>query len=687
MSGYPTSLAPETMTEFSDKLQVEITVDSNDAERKLSAIADQIEKTANSASKATPNIDEYLAKLGEALHTPVSDGAQNIIDRITKLFDPSGTGKLKERLTNVFQELQAGILSPDRSKALADLMRVTERRENGETPSASEQLRPLNALFPMSDSDWEKQRKKAEKAFEKIRKDQEKSAHAGLRNVERAYSQFTRRIISIVAPLAGALSLKKLMGDYAQTADELGKQAKLIQMNVSDLYAYSKATEVAGGSAQAFRAAIERWVMTQHRSAEDFIELAKQLHGKSEAEQAFFLKIHGLSRESMQLFMETGDKAKELVETIRRTGLTEEDAKTAREFRASWAMVGVAVSAVGTQLSRYFMPILTRVNDFLRKMAFFIADNARFLITLMGVLSTLVGVRMAKAFIDGAKGVGILANAFKALGLAQLATPLGAISAAVIAIAVAIAAVLEDLYVFGQGGESLFEEILEGVGASKEEIESFRSAIQSIGTAFSEIWEIIKPLAEFLGKAFGGALLVVLKLITQAARIVAGGLRLIFGLVEKVFGAIAKVAKFLGFNMGGDGKPKTAEQAAKEASNAKAAQELADSENEGEGYEDDEERALRLAKAKPKTIGAELTKDRPGIRAIFDFARQDNAELAASSVVNNATTLTSNVNTEVTINGATDPAETARQVGKVINRAGDQSFGNLARTRLTGVTG
>ena len=101
----------------------------------------------------------------------------------------------------------------------------------------------------------------------------------------------------------------------------------------------------------------------------------------------------------------------------------------------------------------------------------------------------------------------------RALGIAFLATPVGAMIAAFVALAAAVALVAEDLEVFSEGGVSAFEQILQLGGFTSEEIEGIRKAFNRVVAAVGELWEEVKPLGEWLIKVFAKGIVGILTLI------------------------------------------------------------------------------------------------------------------------------------------------------------------------------
>ena len=96
---------------------------------------------------------------------------------------------------------------------------------------------------------------------------------------------------------------------------------------------------------------------------------------------------------------------------------------------------------------------------------------------------------MVKVFKALTVGVGLFSKALWASPITWLLVALGLIILAV-----------EDLMVFARGGKSLFGELLEDWGLSKDKIEEIRKEFQEVGKGFSQVWDLIKQgFAYFMG--------------------------------------------------------------------------------------------------------------------------------------------------------------------------------------------
>ena len=139
------------------------------------------------------------------------------------------------------------------------------------------------------------------------------------------------------------------------------------------------------------------------------------------------------------------------------------------------------------------------------------------------------------------------------LGIATVTAfaPFYLIGAIIAGVAVAIGLLYEDLMVFLEGGTSGFQNMLEWLGFTGEEIEAIRQAFiiagEQIGAIFDTLGTIIQAL--FSGLVAGGRVIFetfepVLKLIGEG---LVGAIKLALGFIDTLSNAVGAVTDWLGF--------------------------------------------------------------------------------------------------------------------------------------------
>lgn len=352
--------------------------------------------------------------------------------------------------------------------------------------------------------------------------DKAKSSFGGLPNI---LTGVRGQILSLVSALGASLGSAIAFNDFVNGADALGKLSERTGVAVSELDAWSKANEQAGGSAQALQDNLERFYRKSGKGAEEFFKLGEQISGMSQKQAAEFLRLQGVALDAVPILRMGQKEANELLEKYRKTAFTAEDARLASEFNDAWDDFKDVAKAVAAIAIRAVLPALTSLGKVLQQMMVFVRENARLFKILGGILLAAFGVKLLTNIKSAIMAVKAFGLAFKGALL-----PITAIAAAVIAIGLA----LEDLFVFAKGGDSAIEKMMRKFGIGKETIETVRTAFAGLFDALESAWKAIAPV---LTTVLGGLLKAIAGILTGIAAIIAG-------IVAGVAVLLAKFAEF-----------------------------------------------------------------------------------------------------------------------------------------------
>ena len=319
------------------------------------------------------------------------------------------------------------------------------------------------------------------------------------------FGRSVRRMMGMVRmafyPVMTLLGGSKMWAAYSQGAEAMDELSAKAKMNISDLDAWSKANEAAGGSAKAFTDALSKYIEKTKKSGEDFIRLGSQIRGMTDEQARDFMKLHGLSKESIAIFKQSETAVSEYLTLYRKTAFTAKDAENVRKFRQAWNTVKVSFSAVGIELTRVVVPVLTKLGEMVASVSKFMVKH----IEAIKIGLAILALFMLKTF---------------APALARIATaaaPILLVAAALALLAIGI----QDLMVFTRGGKSLFEQLLKDEGKTPEEIEQLRQQFKDLGKAINEAWENMKPLVKMIGGVLLDACMTVLTVVVRLAGMIA----------------------------------------------------------------------------------------------------------------------------------------------------------------------
>lgn len=457
--------------------------------------------------------DSYVVKMGLD-PSDLVEGAKEAIDQINEVKKAVGQwekrvlpdGRVVERYLTRHREQKT-----QDPNARANLAKWLEENSpdsgaNGEQKNELKELKKAFEELQKKFEELQKQyddlnkssadfRKNGTQAYQELSKGAQSFGDKGssaIQRVERRAIPLGRRLkmlrrqfAMLVYPVMGFLGVRKMFNEYLKGAESVDKVSKKIKMSISDVDAWSKATEAAGGSASAFQQALSQFVESGKGSAEDFFKLGDAYRGVSEEQQDAWLKSHKLSKEAMEVFRLGAKEAQNLANSFRATAFTPEDAENARRFKIAWQQVHAAMAGFGTMMMRLVMPAVNAVSGAIAKLA----DFARKHFKVVEIAADIVGVALGVKLVANIRK---LSRAVALFGKSLLTNPLTWYIAAIALLALA----LEDLWGFANGHDSLIEELLGGQG--KEQIEDLRKSAKDLFTAFGEWWDALAPVRDIL---------------------------------------------------------------------------------------------------------------------------------------------------------------------------------------------
>ena len=291
----------------------------------------------------------------------------------------------------------------------------------------------------------------------------------------------------LFAPFIAAFAGGQLFSNFSQMGEELSNLSDRTGVAVEKIDAWAKANRDAGGSAEAFKGALESWTVDQGRSAEEFFRLGESVKGMTDTQASFFLQSMGLSQDAAAVFTKFKDTADEAAASYAGVAMTKEQAERAREMNILWRRFTDQVQALGNILAVTVLPVVNAVLDVIGDGLGFITKHARAVQFVLGAIGVLVGGAYLKSVIgltggftklfgtlkSGGAILAALQKGFMALKAAMLANPIAVVIAAVTALVL----VFEDLFAFLKGEGSAFAGLLHWLGLTDKQIAAVRKGI------------------------------------------------------------------------------------------------------------------------------------------------------------------------------------------------------------------
>lgn len=314
----------------------------------------------------------------------------------------------------------------------------------------------------------------------------------------------------------------------AAGADGIGKIADRIGANASDLYAWGTAAELSGGSVRGLFDSVEglnkqltRIAVTGKSRILPFFEqlgvavvddsgkvrnvfdvlrdLAGAVEGMSKLESQGILSSLQLDEGTIGLLQGGRQALDDLIKRQKDLGyFTKEDTVIAAKFNDS-------ITELSRSFRFVFLPILRFAAPTLTQFALALTDVFAYMQKHGDILTMVLYAIVAVV-------TGLLLPTLWSLFTAILANPI----TWVIMLIAAFLLVLEDLWVYANGGKSAFEDLWEMLGTGDEVLATLQTAWDYLKQAAQIAWEILKQILLF-------ALMGFYKIVTAMALLVTAG--------------------------------------------------------------------------------------------------------------------------------------------------------------------
>lgn len=310
------------------------------------------------------------------------------------------------------------------------------------------------------------------------------------------------KIMALGAPLLAAFGGTALFQSFVQDGNALAILSDRLGVSAQKIDAWAKANEDAGGSQEAFKGALENFILTTGKGEKAFFEMGDHIKGLSQRQAEYFLQSQGLSADAAAVFLKYRDNAEEAAKAFEGVAFTDEQVKLAREFNRQWRNFTNQASSLGGVLLTAVMPPLTAVIKAISSGVSYLAEHSHFVKIAAGAIAAIFGGAYLRNIVAAVKASSLFVNVFvkgmpviKAFNAALLANPLGVLIAA----AIAACAIIDDFEGFLEGDVTVLESFMKWCGLTSEEIDNIRQNILSFGRA---VWNIPKNIKLALGEAW-----------------------------------------------------------------------------------------------------------------------------------------------------------------------------------------
>lgn len=321
----------------------------------------------------------------------------------------------------------------------------------------------------------------------------------GLRQTEVAANRTAKAIGQFLAVIGGSFAIKRFVENSIDAAAGLGRLSQSLNTSVSDISAWSQASELAGGSADGLQSTMSMLSRAQtelmltgttglipYLSAlgigiagaggkakpinDLMLELSDKFAGMDKMTAINMAQMMGIDAGTMQLLMGGRAEVERVINQKKQFGaITRQQAEDAKKLKTATISLGQTFDALGRDLLSKATPALLKIAAATEKFINWIRDNKGDVVDFIQI----VGAGFA--------------------GLALAVMPINLAAVAVGGLAAAIAGLYQDYQAWKRGGESLidwakwepaFKAVDSGIKWLKD---SFSSLFSSIFDGFKQL--------------------------------------------------------------------------------------------------------------------------------------------------------------------------------------------------------
>lgn len=350
-----------------------------------------------------------------------------------------------------------------------------------------------------------------------------KGIAAGMQKAESSLQSGVKNIMgNVLAPLVGALAFGGLLKSYIAGADAAGKLASSIGVNAESMQAWGEAAKRSGGTADAFYGSLSSvndkmidlakfgsgpaaLVFAQlgisardsTGKIKDSITVMKDLALASDKmnkqEFASIAKKLGIDDGSIKLLQQGSLAVDSLVARQKALGVyTQKDFEVTAKAAGAFDDLLQSFKAISASVLRIVLPALTWLTDKITGLVSFLRSHETFIIALIGAIAGVI--------------TGLLLPSIIKVGAAMLANPLTWIFIGIAAAVLAVAAVIDDLYVYIKGGNSALAGFWSMFGSGEQIGARLSQMWNAFKDVLSYVFEIVKALFPYIIKVLGGVI-------------------------------------------------------------------------------------------------------------------------------------------------------------------------------------
>ena len=322
---------------------------------------------------------------------------------------------------------------------------------------------------------------------------------------DRGFGSLLGTLGKVGVALGGMAALKSTIAEYIQATTEIEKTSNMLGMSMEEWQGWSHAAKQAGLQADDVRdrlADLGDWTLdlnvndsgplkdfaektkTSFKDAsgatvsiqEAFFRIADTINGMDRQKATSWLVQMGFDEKTIALFFKGRKGLEEFLKVGKEQAVySKRDAENARRMQEAWQGLTSIFARLSAAILRTLAPAFDWLAEKSGKLADWVREHEDSLTLFIGVLAAAISRLLVPALWS-------MASAAWAAILPLTPFILGAL---------ALATVIDDLWAFISGGNSVLEKIMRAFGMTDEKIEMVRQTIRNVLAAFKELWDFL----------------------------------------------------------------------------------------------------------------------------------------------------------------------------------------------------
>lgn len=350
----------------------------------------------------------------------------------------------------------------------------------------------------------------------------------GAESLGKGFLGLAAKVGTLVAAYASWAAIKGAALQAADDTNALSDQARSMYLSADELRTWQGAVVSAGGTAEGLNATLKTLSERTKDPLGALEKVADRFRGLTDRQADRLGKSLGIDQSMVDVLRLGTAGLQERIKMQMRLGeVTQEQIDIARKYKIVLADTNVVFDDVRRRIMALVLPALIQWMEGLQKIVIWIREHGTFVGTFFGVVAAAITAVLIPAIVR-------LGLVWARTAVAFLATPLGALLAALVAIAGAIALIVDDIAAFEAGGKSLIGDI-----AARWPVVG--DIVHNIVDALKMLWEVARSVFQYLKDVIYEPDVALANLHKR--------LGVVFDAMEKRFPALAAVVKVVASNI------------------------------------------------------------------------------------------------------------------------------------------